>query len=86
MTIDIQNETPPDTSVQFSVFLVNGQTDLHIKEGRTIKFWCNRNETVDASAMASQFFQDLVLSNQFPLGNILISHTYYNNFYIDFCS
>lgn len=72
--IDIQNEVASDTSVQFCVFLVNGQTDLHIKERRTIRFWCNADETIDASAMASQFFQDLVLPDKFPLGSILISH------------
>ncbi|XP_015380168.1 PREDICTED: uncharacterized protein LOC107173931 isoform X2 [Diuraphis noxia] len=64
---DIQDETPEDTSVQFCVFLVNGQTGLHTKERRTIRFWCNGDETVDASAVASQFFQDLVLPDQFPL-------------------
>ncbi|VVC32030.1 Nucleoside phosphorylase domain [Cinara cedri] len=64
---DVENETPADTSVQFCVFLVNGQTGLHTKEMRTIRFWCNRDEKVDASAVASQFFQDLVSPDQFPL-------------------
>lgn len=52
------------------MFLVNGQTGLHTKERRTISFWCNKNETADASAVASQFFQDLVSPDQFPLGII----------------
>lgn len=67
---DIQDETPADTSVQFCVFLVNGQTGLHIKERRTIRFWCNGVKMVDASAVASQFFQDLILPDQFPLDYI----------------
>lgn len=50
------------------MFLVNGQTGLHTKERRTIRFWCNGDQKVDASAVASQFFQDLVLPDQFPLG------------------
>lgn len=67
--IDVDNATAADTSVQFCVFLVNGQTGLHTKESRTIRFWCNSDEKVDASAAASQFFQDLVSPDQFPLGN-----------------
>lgn len=69
--IDIQDESPADTSVQFSVFLVNGQTGLHTKERRTISFWCKEDDTADASAVASQFFQDLVSPDQFPLGMII---------------
>ncbi|XP_026823230.1 uncharacterized protein LOC113561163 isoform X3 [Rhopalosiphum maidis] len=64
---DILDETPADTSIQFCVFLVNGQTGLHTKERRTIRFWCNGDKTVDALAVASQFFQDLILPDQFPL-------------------
>lgn len=66
--IDIQDKRSADTSVQFCVFLVNGQTGLHTKERRTISFWCNKDETVDPSAIASQFFQDLVSPDKFPLG------------------
>lgn len=69
-TSDSQDETPADTSVQFCVFLVNGQTGLHTKERRTIRFWYNRDDMVDASTVASQFFQDLVLPDKFPLGSI----------------
>jgi len=64
---DVEDERPADTSVEFCVYLVNGQTGLHTKERRTIRFWCNRDETTDASAVASQFFQDLVLPDSFPL-------------------
>ncbi|XP_025405801.1 uncharacterized protein LOC112680036 isoform X2 [Sipha flava] len=64
---DDGDETPADTSVQFTVCLVNGQTGVHTKERRTIRFWCNRDEPpADASATASQFFQDLVLPDRFP--------------------
>lgn len=65
---DIGDETPSDTSVQFCVFLVNAQTGSHTKERRTIRFWCNKDKTVDASAVASQFFQDLILPDKFPIG------------------
>ncbi|XP_050541740.1 uncharacterized protein LOC126905766 isoform X2 [Daktulosphaira vitifoliae] len=61
------DDTPADTSVQFSVFLVNKQTGMHTKESRTIKFWCKPDRTEDASTIASKFFQDVILPDQFPL-------------------
>ncbi|XP_050422076.1 uncharacterized protein LOC126834301 isoform X2 [Adelges cooleyi] len=61
------DDTPFDASVQFTVSLINSQTGMHTKERRTIKFWCRQDRTADASTVASEFFQDVILPDKFPL-------------------
>ncbi|XP_019867594.2 uncharacterized protein LOC109596484 isoform X2 [Aethina tumida] len=65
--------SPPELSLEFRVFLVNGQTGKHTPESRTLRFWfrsLNNGEnglTEDNHAgVAQDFFRELASPQEFP--------------------
>jgi hypothetical protein len=61
-------------ALEFRVFLVSAQTGKHIKESRTLRFWCTCDEHHQAT-LAQDFFKHLVSPNDFPRGWLDIFQT-----------
>ncbi len=60
----------PDISLEFRVFLVNGQTGAHTKESRILRFWFKPVALANEhSTIAQHLFKDLVSPADFPRGN-----------------
>ncbi|CAB3373765.1 Hypothetical predicted protein [Cloeon dipterum] len=57
--------TPAQLALEFRVFLVSAQTGKHVKESRTLRFWCSCAEEQQAT-LAQDFFKHLVSPNDFP--------------------
>ncbi|CAH0553926.1 unnamed protein product [Brassicogethes aeneus] len=61
---------PPQLSLEFRVFLVNGQTGKHTQESRCLRFWFRaakdpENED-NGAGIAQDFFRELVSPQEFP--------------------
>lgn len=61
--------TIPEISLQFRVFLVNGQTGSHTQESRKLLFWFKPQVPVyERATVAQEFFKELVSPQHFPRG------------------
>ncbi|BES97826.1 Conserved hypothetical protein [Nesidiocoris tenuis] len=60
-------EAVPEISLQFRVFLVNGQTGSHTQESRKLLFWFKPSVPVhERPTVAQEFFKELVTPQHFP--------------------
>ncbi|XP_059487711.1 uncharacterized protein LOC132203739 [Neocloeon triangulifer] len=57
--------SPAQLALEFRVFLVSAQTGKHVKESRTLRFWCSCADEQQAT-LAQDFFKHLVSPNDFP--------------------
>ncbi|KAK9504610.1 hypothetical protein O3M35_010908 [Rhynocoris fuscipes] len=59
--------TIPEISLQFRVFLVNGQNGKHTQESRKLLFWFKPQVPVyERASVAQEFFKELVTPQHFP--------------------
>uniref|UniRef100_A0A069DV69 Winged helix-turn-helix domain-containing protein n=1 Tax=Panstrongylus megistus TaxID=65343 RepID=A0A069DV69_9HEMI len=67
-TINSEDEyTTPEISLQFRVFLVNGQTGSHTQESRKLLFWFKPQVPYhERATVAQEFFKELVSPQHFP--------------------
>ncbi|XP_073972428.1 uncharacterized protein isoform X2 [Rhodnius prolixus] len=67
-TLNSEGEyTIPEISLQFRVFLVNGQTGSHTQESRKLLFWFKPQVPVyERATVAQEFFKELVSPQHFP--------------------
>ncbi|XP_014244007.1 uncharacterized protein LOC106663602 isoform X1 [Cimex lectularius] len=64
---DDVEDTIPEISIQFLVFLVNGQTGSHTHESRKLLFWFKPQVPVhERATVAQEFFKELVSPQNFP--------------------
>ncbi|XP_066904765.1 uncharacterized protein [Halyomorpha halys] len=64
---DTEEAGVPEISLQFLVFLVNGQTGLHTQESRKLFFWFKPNVPIhERPTVAQEFFKELVSPLKFP--------------------
>ncbi|KAL1140100.1 hypothetical protein AAG570_000032, partial [Ranatra chinensis] len=60
-------DTYPEASLTFNVFLVNAQDGSHTQESRTLRFWFKPQvSNRDHASLAQEFFKELVSPHQFP--------------------
>lgn len=67
-TINSEDEyITPEISLQFRVFLVNGQTGSHTQESRKLLFWFKPQVPYhERASVAQEFFKELVSPQHFP--------------------
>ncbi|CAH1403456.1 unnamed protein product [Nezara viridula] len=64
---DTEEAGVPEISLQFLVFLINGQTGLHTQESRKLFFWFKPNVPIhERPTVAQEFFKELVSPLKFP--------------------
>lgn len=68
--VDDGENSPPQLSLEFRVYLVNAQTGTHTQESRTLQFWfCDQLRDTEQPTVAQEFFKELVAPQEFPRGN-----------------
>ncbi|XP_076067757.1 uncharacterized protein LOC143040560 [Oratosquilla oratoria] len=64
---DVLEDTPAQLQLEFKVFLVNNQTQMHTKESRQLRFWFKSHVAEkEQTKSAQEFFKELVAPLEFP--------------------